>query len=131
MISANTQIAGWNSQMARVPAALRAAAKDANEKSQAEAQKRLIRATPIGPGHDHIRATIETLDGDASKLEKIVRIGSSALAYAIPLEFGHKLGSKIIPGTRFFRSVRRIMAKKHRNRMRTAIRKALKALNPR
>ncbi len=130
MIDANTQIAAWNSQMARVPAALKNAAKDANEKSQAEAVKRLYRATPLGPGADHIRNTIEAADGDASKLEKIVRIGSAALEYAIPLEFGHMLGSKLIPGTRFFRSVRRIMVKKHRARMRRAIRNALKAMHP-
>lgn len=129
MIDANLQIAAWANQMSRVPATLRKAALEANTQSQAEAEKRLIRATPIGPGPDHIRATIETADGDASKLEKIVRIGSAALHYVIPLEFGHKLGSKIVPGVRFFRSVRRIMRKKHAARMRRAIRKALKAIN--
>lgn len=128
MINAETEIARWASQMSRVPATLRKAALDANTASQAEAQKRLIRATPIGPGPDHIRATIEAVDGAANKLEKIVRIGSSALQYIIPLEFGHKLGNKFVPGIRFFRSVRRIMKKRHGARMRRALRKAMKAI---
>lgn len=128
--NANSEIAKWNQQISNLPHQLRDAVKDANTKSQDEFAKRLNRATPLGNDQDHIRSTIKKSDGDASKLEKVVTIGSAALYYIIPLEFGHKLGSKFIPGARFFRSVRTIMRKKHRNRMRTAIRKALKAVYP-
>lgn len=127
--SATTEIAKWNSQMANVPEALKDAAKDANTKSQEEFAKRLYRAAPLGPAPDHLRNTIVKKDGDTSKLEKIVSIGSATLYYIIPLEFGHKTkGGKFVPGVRFFRSVRTIMRKKHRNRMRTSVRRALKKL---
>jgi hypothetical protein len=129
--NATTEITRWNSQMANVPQALKDAAKDANTKSQEEFAKRLYRAAPLGPSPSHIRNTIQKRDGDQTKFEKIVSIGSAALYYIIPLEFGHKTkGGKFIPGTRFFRSVRTIMRKKHRNRTRTAVRKALKKLFP-
>lgn len=129
--NAKTEIAKWNSQIANVPKALKDAANDANTKSQEEFAKRLYRAAPLGDAPDHLRNTIQKKDGDASKLEKIVSIGSAALYYIIPLEFGHKAkGGKFVPGVRFFRSVRTIMRKKHRNRMRTNLRRALKKVFP-
>lgn len=129
--TATTEIARWNSQVRNLPASVNAAAKTAIDQSAKETERRLFRATPLGPGSDHIRGTIEVVDGDTATLEKVVRIGDSALEYAIPLDFGHvTAGGTHVAGTKFFRSVRTVMRKKHRARMRRAIRKALKAVFP-
>lgn len=130
--NAKMEVQRWNRQMANVPRQLRDAALEANTKSQLEHERRLRRATPLGAeGGAHIRDTIETGDGDANLMEKYVKIGSTGLPYAIPLEFGHRTKSgKLVRGVRFFRAVRSIMRKKHRNRSRSALRKALKAAFP-
>lgn len=124
------ETARWAAQIRNVPTAVQEGAKKAITDSQKEHVKRLNRATPLGEGPEHIRNTIEARDGDASKLEKIVTIGSDDLEYALALEFGHKNGSTFVPGTRFYRSVRTIMRKKHGRRMRTALRKAMKKVFP-
>ena len=121
-------MAKWNRQIANVPPELRDAAQKANAQSGDEMAKRLRKAAPLGPGPDHIRDTVTVTAGDPDKLETVVEMGSNALEYILPLEFGYKRGGKIVPGQRFFRSVRTVMRKKHRGRMTRALRKALKAL---
>eukprot|EP01037_Dinobryon_pediforme_P021278 gene21278-22104_t len=97
-------ISAESGTVANLPASVQAAAKAAIDASAKDTERRLYRATPLGPGTDHIRDTIEVVDGDAATMEKIVRIGDSALIYAIPLDFGHvTAGGTHVAGTKFFR----------------------------
>lgn len=128
--NANMEIGRWAAQLRNTPQALQEAALKANTDSQKEHVKRLRRAAPLGDGPKHIRDTIDATDGDASKMEKVVSIGSADLDYILALEFGHKNGSEFVAPTRFFRAVRTIMRKKHARRTRTALRKAIKKVFP-
>jgi HK97 gp10 family phage protein len=122
--------AEFEARLRAIPQAVRDAAKAANEKAAAETVARLKLTVPHGPDkRGHIVDSIRMEPG-RHDLEVVIKVGSEAVPYAAPLEFGHKNkdGSRTRP-TKFFFPTIKVMRKKWRARMQRAIRAALKKLS--
>ena len=112
------------------PQAVRDAAKDAIDKTAAETVARLKLNVPHGPDErGHIVDSIRVEPG-RHELEVVIKVGSEAMPYAAPLEFGHKNpdGSRTAPAKFFFPTIK-VMRKKLRARTIRAIRAAYRKLS--
>jgi hypothetical protein len=122
--------AAFEAKLRAIPIAVREAAKATNEKVAAETVARLKLTVPHGPDkRGHIVDSIRVEPG-RHELEVIIKVGSEAMPYAAPLEFGHKNpdGSRTAP-SKFFFPVIKIMRKRWRARLIRAIRSAYKKLS--
>jgi hypothetical protein len=123
----NTQ--QWLAQMYRVPQLVKDEINKTNEKAAKQVGQRVKGNIPVHPKAPHLKDTIVVAQGDARLLEWTVDVGNSSVPYAGPLEYGHrtKQGAHV-PAVKFFWPVVRIVNKLHRQRMRRAIRKAVKTI---
>lgn len=110
-------------------AAVRQAIDDVNRKTATAMLKRGKVITPRNDDADgpHIADTIKVEIGDSRLMEYTVSVGTDALYYAVPLEFGHVARDGThVPANPFWVPLTRIFRKRHRTSLRRALRKALK-----
>ncbi|MYL98409.1 hypothetical protein GR702_11605 [Novosphingobium sp. FGD1] len=124
-----TQIDAFVAKLGRMAPAVRQGIDDVNRKTAAAMMKRGKIITPRNDDADgpHIADTIKVETGDSRLMEYTVSVGSDALYYAVPLEFGHvaRDGSHV-PANPFWVPLTRIFRKRHKTSLRRALRKALK-----
>lgn len=125
------QITAFAQKLDRMPATVQAAIGDSIDKTAADMLKRGRIIAPKSDEAPHIANSLQITNGDPRLMEKIVSVGSSALEYAVPLEFGHKAADgSHVPANPWFIPLTRVMNKAHRGRLRRALRKALREAFP-
>lgn len=108
-------------------AAVRDAIEEVNRKTATAMMKRGKAITPRSEDGPHIADSIKVETGDSRLMEYTVSVGSDALYYAVPLEFGHVARDGThVPANPFWVPLTRIFRKRHRTSLRRALRKALK-----
>ena len=121
------EIDAFAARLGRMGPAVRRAVGDTNHRIATAMAKRGKIITPRSDDGTHIADSITVETGDARLMEYTVAVGSAALIYAVPLEFGHvaRDGSHV-PANPFWVPLTRIFRKRHRSGLRTALRKALR-----
>jgi hypothetical protein len=108
--------------------AVRSTIDDVNRKTATAMMKRGKIITPRDDDNGpHIADSIKVETGDNRLMEYTVAVGSDALHYAVPLEFGHiaRDGTHVAANP-FWVPLTRIFRKRHKASLRRALRKALK-----
>lgn len=121
-----TGIAQFEAYLKEVRVAAEAEAMRACKVSADELVQRVKASVPKGdPRNGHIQDSVHAYKKDDKTYA--VKIGSEAMVYAAPLEFGHGNadGSRTPPQKVFFPNVK-IINKKHGRRIRRWFRKAIK-----
>jgi predicted RNA-binding protein YlqC (UPF0109 family) len=122
-----SDIERFAAKLGRMPETVRNAIRDANIKTANEMLRRGKIIIPKSPHAPHLAQSLTVSAGDPRLLEQVVSVGSEALEYAVPLEFGHKAADgSHVPAQPWFIPLTRVFRKKHKGRMRRAIRKALR-----
>ncbi|HEY0011559.1 MAG TPA: hypothetical protein VGB79_01755 [Allosphingosinicella sp.] len=119
----------YNAKVGAMPAAVREAIAKTQAKTADDFIARLRTNTPMHEKAPHLRDTIRKEVVAGQSLAVGISIGNDDLPYAAPLEFGHLTkGGKHVPAQPFFFPVVRIMNRRYRNRVRYAVKKALRKL---
>ncbi|QDK32674.1 HK97 gp10 family phage protein [Sphingomonas sp. IC081] len=114
-------------RLGRMSGAVRSAIDDVNRKTATAMAKRGKVITPRTEDAPHLADSIKVESGDSRLMEYTVSVGSDALYYAVPLEFGHigRDGTHVAANP-FWVPLTRIFRKRHKSSLRRAVRKALK-----
>jgi HK97 gp10 family phage protein len=115
-------------KLEQLPQILRDEVREALDQSANEMADMVRTNLPNGPDErGHIRDSVAVKEGRHG-LSVEVSMGDGAHPYAAPLEFGHANGSKHTPATPVFFPARKVVGKKHRNRVRRAFRRGVKKI---
>lgn len=126
-----SEIRDFAKRVQKVPASVRQAGNVQIDKSVKRFIQTLKRNVPVSEHAPHIKDSIQIIEGNAEMHERQVTIGTDALKYAVPLEFGHRnRDGSHTPAEAFFVPTTKVVMKYHRAAMRRVVRKALKALWP-
>lgn len=122
------EIDAFVARLGRMAPAVRSAIDDVNRKTATAMMKRGKIITPRGDDNgQHIADSIKVEIGDSRLMEYTVAVGTDALHYAVPLEFGHVARDGThVPANPFWVPLTRIFRKRHKTSLRRVLRKAFK-----
>jgi hypothetical protein len=121
-------VSAFNRKAFALPDEARKAMMDTIVKSTDEAVNKIKNNLPTGPERNgHIRDTVKAERGRTVMTIDVV-MGSAEQPYPAGLEWGHMVHGKHVPAQPVFFPAIKIVRKKHRARMRRAIKKVIATL---